>query len=160
MHVSIIPSAQLITRALDSLVIGSEFGCRSEQMTLVQRIVALHVVYHKNESQVLWFGQLVFHTPGIMFHLTDETIANSSEMVHTTMCWELGVCQLGWGQISSIVTTAKNYLKARTKCDRITILECENWHRRAKVQCYTTRFKRLVLWFIFSTYLGSGQGQS
>ena len=59
-------------------------------MTLAERIVALHVVYHMNESQVLWFGQLVFHTPGILFHLTDEMIANSSEMVHISH--NQGVC--------------------------------------------------------------------
>ena len=45
------------------------------------RIAALHVVLEMNRSQVLWFGQLVAHTPGIMVRLTPDNICDQNEMV-------------------------------------------------------------------------------
>lgn len=52
-------------------------------MTLIQRITALHVVYQLSKSRVLWFGQLVSLSPGIMIHLQKEkVICDSTEMVY------------------------------------------------------------------------------
>lgn len=50
-------------------------------ITLLYRMAALHVVYKMNKSQMLWFGQLVAHSPGIMVHLKKETICDRNEMV-------------------------------------------------------------------------------
>ena len=51
-------------------------------VTLLDRVAALHVVYQINKSQILWFGQLVAHSPGIMFHLRNEKdYCDSNEMV-------------------------------------------------------------------------------
>ena len=50
-------------------------------ITLIHRIAALHIVYEMNQSQVLWFGQLVAHSPEVMIHLTPEAIFNKEEMV-------------------------------------------------------------------------------
>ena len=55
-------------------------------LTLLQRISALHAVYELNRAQVLWFGQLVALFPGIMVHLTPETICDSDEMVCRIIC--------------------------------------------------------------------------
>lgn len=63
------------------MVIGEEFGCVNEEMDLLQRIAALHVLYHKNRAQILWFGQLVGHSPGIMVHMTEDMIHSQHEMV-------------------------------------------------------------------------------
>ena len=41
-------------------------------VTLLHRVAALHVVYQINKTQILWFGQLVAHSPGIMVHLRNE----------------------------------------------------------------------------------------
>ena len=50
-------------------------------VTLLHRVAALHVVYQINKSQILWFGQLVAHSPGIMVHLRNENkYCDSNEM--------------------------------------------------------------------------------
>lgn len=50
-------------------------------MTLIHKMSALHVVHEMYASEVLWFGQLVAHTPGIMLHLRKEDVRDKSEMV-------------------------------------------------------------------------------
>ncbi len=50
-------------------------------ITLIHRIAALHIVYEMNRSQVLWFGQLVAHSPEVMTRLTKENICDKEEMV-------------------------------------------------------------------------------
>jgi hypothetical protein len=72
---------QLISSALNGLVHGDGYGSVDGHISLTYRIATLHVVYHKNESQVLWFGQLVAFSPGIMEQLKNETVCNRSEMV-------------------------------------------------------------------------------
>ena len=73
---------QLIASSLDALVHGDEFCSVDGNMTLLQRIAALHVVHQLHKSQVLWFGQLVMHFPGIMLHLReDANICDRADMV-------------------------------------------------------------------------------
>lgn len=51
-------------------------------ITLIQRIATLHVVYQMNKSRVLWFGQLVSHSPGIIVYLKNENkFCDTKEMV-------------------------------------------------------------------------------
>lgn len=50
-------------------------------ITLIHRIAALHIVYEKNKSQVLWFGQLVAYSPEIMIHLNRDKVYDKEEMV-------------------------------------------------------------------------------
>ena len=50
-------------------------------ITLIQRIAALHIVYENNRQQVLWFGELVAHSPEVMIRLTKENISDKEEMV-------------------------------------------------------------------------------
>ena len=59
---------------------GEDFAS-SEDTTLLQLIGALHVVYHENRSQILWFGQLVAHSPEILVYLTEDMVLCSDEMV-------------------------------------------------------------------------------
>ena len=67
--------------ALDALVHGDDFCSRDGNITLLLRVAAVHVVYNMNRSQVLWFGQLVTHNPGIMVHLRSNLIPDKEEMV-------------------------------------------------------------------------------
>lgn len=50
-------------------------------ISLTYRIAVLHVVFHKYESEILWFGQLVAFSPGIMDRLKAEVVCDKSEMV-------------------------------------------------------------------------------
>ena len=73
---------QLIASALDALVHGDDFCSVDGNMNLIHRIASLHVIHQLNKSQVLWFGQLVMHFPGIMLHLReDANICDETEMV-------------------------------------------------------------------------------
>ena len=63
------------------MIVGEVFGPIDGEFGLLQRIAALHVLYHKYRSQILWFGQLVAHCPQIMVKLTEEMIRNQNEMV-------------------------------------------------------------------------------
>ena len=72
---------QLLASALDALVHGDEYCTQDGNITLIHRIAALHIVYEKNRSQVLWFGQLVAYSPEVMIHLTKENICDKEEMV-------------------------------------------------------------------------------
>lgn len=67
------------------MIIGGEFGHKDQEMNLLQCIAALHVLYHKNRAQILWFGQLVGHSPGIMVHLTEDEIHSQHEMVKSSI---------------------------------------------------------------------------
>ena len=44
------------------MVLCSEF----QHDSLISRIAALHIVHWTTKSQILWFGQLVSHSPSIM----------------------------------------------------------------------------------------------
>ena len=69
---------------MDALVDENEFN--TTNMSLVQRISALHVVHHRSQSQILWFGQLVAHSPGIMVLLKRDDIRDQEEMVCVIPC--------------------------------------------------------------------------
>ena len=58
-------SLQLISDALNNAVHCSQFQHKS----LTSMIAALHVAYGTSQSQLLWFSQLVSHSPGIMHSL-------------------------------------------------------------------------------------------
>ena len=82
-HSSIFPFLlQLISSALNALVHGDAYGSVDGHISLTYRIAALHVVYHKNVSEILWFGQLVAFSPGIMDQLKEEAICDTDKMVY------------------------------------------------------------------------------
>ena len=56
---------QLVSDALDHIVHCSVFQHKS----LTSMIAALHLAYGMNKSQILWFNQLVSHSPSIMYSL-------------------------------------------------------------------------------------------
>lgn len=60
---------------------GDGYGSVDGHISLSFRIATLHVVYHKYVSEILWFGQLVAFSPGIMDQLKEEVISDKSEMV-------------------------------------------------------------------------------
>jgi hypothetical protein len=71
-------------------------------MSLLQRIAALHMLYHKYRSQIMWFGQLVAHSPEIMYTLPIEKIKYSQEMVmFEPMCTVLDSCLITIGSSST-----------------------------------------------------------
>ena len=72
---------QLIACALDSLVHGDMFCSVDGNINLINRISALHVVYHINESKILWFSLLLSLSPGIMVHLKTTDVSDRTEMV-------------------------------------------------------------------------------
>ena len=57
---------QLVSDALDHIVHCSVFQHKS---SLTSMIAALHLAYGMNKSQLLWFNQLVSHSPSIMLRL-------------------------------------------------------------------------------------------
>ena len=52
-----------------------------ENMSLIQRIAALHVLFHKYRSEILWFGQLVGRFPALIVTITEDIVRNQHEMV-------------------------------------------------------------------------------
>ena len=71
-------------KSLDALVQVEEFCPKDESVTLVQRIAALHVVFHKYKSQIMWFGQLSAHCPWILLDSENEEVSwdySPTEMV-------------------------------------------------------------------------------
>ena len=58
-------SLQLISDALNQIVQSSLF----QHQSLVSMIAALHLAYGTSKSQILWFSELVSHSPGIMHSL-------------------------------------------------------------------------------------------
>ena len=56
---------QLVSDALNHMVMCSEF----QHDSLISRVAALHIVHWTTKSQILWFSQLVSHSPSIMERL-------------------------------------------------------------------------------------------
>lgn len=54
-------------------------------MSLSRKIIALHLVYSKCSSNVLQFGQLVSHRPGILRSLRYVDPLTSTEEVHVLL---------------------------------------------------------------------------
>ena len=57
------------------------FGSIDGNMSLVQRIAALHVLFHKYRSEILWFGQLVGRFPAVIVTITEDIVRDQHEMV-------------------------------------------------------------------------------
>ncbi len=72
---------QLIQRALEAVILGDDFSSIDGKITLIDRISAIHVTYQMNQSQIMWFGQLVSLYPGIMVHLLNNCTPDKEEMV-------------------------------------------------------------------------------
>lgn len=60
---------------------SDKLGTVNGNHTLINRIASLHAIYHSNQSQIIWFGQLVMHNPGAMVELRNEDVQDESEMV-------------------------------------------------------------------------------
>lgn len=52
-----------------------------DNITLLNRISALHMVYQINKANVMWFSQLVSLKPGVMIHLKVNEISDRDKMV-------------------------------------------------------------------------------
>ena len=63
------------------MVHDNDFSSIGGHDALITRLAALHVVYMLNQSQIMWFGQLVSHKPGIMLSLKYKRCPDTSEMV-------------------------------------------------------------------------------
>ena len=50
-------------------------------VTLIDRIATLHVVYQLHQHEVLCFGQLVRYNPGALVSIRNEDVRDKSEMV-------------------------------------------------------------------------------
>ena len=72
---------QYIYMALNALVHGKVLSTE-RNVPLISRIAAVHVIYNMSKSQILWFGELVSHDPGILVHLRKKhSIMDENEMV-------------------------------------------------------------------------------
>lgn len=60
---------------------GDAYGSVDGHISLTYRIATLHAIYHRDVSKILWFGQLVAFSPGIMDQLKEEALSDKSEMV-------------------------------------------------------------------------------
>jgi hypothetical protein len=60
---------EVIVRAIDTIVTGPEFA--RSITTFISLLAAIHVVYHSYEQEIMWFGQLTTHIPGILIHLSN-----------------------------------------------------------------------------------------
>lgn len=60
---------------------GSKYFNVEGNVSLIKWIAALHVVYEKNKSHVLWFGQLVALSPEVMIYLHKDSVCHGDEMV-------------------------------------------------------------------------------
>ena len=66
-------------------------------------IAALHLAYGMNKSQILWFNQLVSHSPSIMYSLQGMLpLEDVPEMVYIIV-----LCTLSW--IVQILTVGINF---------------------------------------------------
>ena len=100
-----------------------------DNVTLMQRIAALHVVYQLNKPQVLWFGQLVTHSPGIMVHLrTKSNFSDKTEMVCT---WTMG--RLSILTMHMVKPVYSNRLRA-IKSGGLTVMQIISYHMRYMCQ--------------------------
>ena len=79
---------QLIRRSLEALILGDDFCSIDGNVTLIDRISAIHVTYQMNQSQIMWFGQLVSLYPGIMVHLLNKCAPDKGEMVAMSITGE------------------------------------------------------------------------
>ena len=66
-------SLQLIQDSLHNMVVRSpDFSTIDGNVSLIDRIAAVHVVYQANCECIHWFGQLTSHRPAILDGLQTE----------------------------------------------------------------------------------------
>jgi hypothetical protein len=58
---------KIIVAAIDGIVTGPDF--KRSITSFVSLLAAVHVVYHNFQQEIMWFGQLTTHIPGILVHL-------------------------------------------------------------------------------------------
>ncbi|CAI8034865.1 E3 ubiquitin-protein ligase RNF213 [Geodia barretti] len=72
-HQNVDVEYQLIQDSLHCLVVKSQdFSTIDANISLIDRIAAVHVVYQTNCESIHWFGQLTFHSPGILEGLAES----------------------------------------------------------------------------------------
>ena len=54
------------------VVKSQDFSTIDANISLIDRIAAVHVVYQTNCESIHWFGQLTFHSPGILEGLAES----------------------------------------------------------------------------------------
>ena len=63
---------QLIEEALHTMIDTPDLSPHvSKHTTLFSRVVAVHVAYQDCQRELLWFGRLTTHLPGILVKLSD-----------------------------------------------------------------------------------------
>ena len=55
---------QIIGRALHTIVTGT-----SRSTSLLSQLVAVHVAYQHSKKEIMWFGQITSHLPGVLVQL-------------------------------------------------------------------------------------------
>ena len=55
--------------ALHTVVTSPELASKSQ--SLLSRVAAVHVAYYHCQQEIMWFGQLTTHKPGILAKLRD-----------------------------------------------------------------------------------------
>ena len=58
---------QIIGRALHMIVTGPDLTSRSP--SLLSQLVAVHVAYQHSKKEIMWFGQITSHLPGVLVQL-------------------------------------------------------------------------------------------
>ena len=68
-HVNVMYSIilQIIGRALHTIVTGPDLTSRSP--SLLSQLVAVHVAYQHSKKEIMWFGQITSHLPGVLVQL-------------------------------------------------------------------------------------------
>uniref|UniRef100_A0A1X7TWB5 RZ-type domain-containing protein n=1 Tax=Amphimedon queenslandica TaxID=400682 RepID=A0A1X7TWB5_AMPQE len=60
---------EILRKSLNAIVTGPDF---SPHNSLLSLLLAVHVVYHEYEQEIMWFGQLTSHIPGILILLLQD----------------------------------------------------------------------------------------
>ena len=58
---------QIIGRAIQAIIAGPDLTTGSP--SLLSRLVAVHVAYQDSKKEIMWFGQITSHIPGILTQL-------------------------------------------------------------------------------------------
>ena len=77
---------QLIQDSLHYLVVkNQDFSTIDGNISLIDRIAAVHVVHETNCESIHWFGQLTFHSPGILEGLA-ESVKQTAGQDEVSVC--------------------------------------------------------------------------
>ena len=72
---------QLIADTLDAMTGAPGLCSMDGHESLIRKIIAVHLVYRQCRSEVLQFGQLVLHRPGILKSLSDMSLSDRAGLV-------------------------------------------------------------------------------